>query len=941
MKKVPALSLTVLFLAAVLLAPRPAARAAELEEALPESTVVFLKVADWGKTRKDLEATALGKILAEEDVQEYLKGVGAAFDKVIAALEKKTGVKSADLGAAYGTELALAVLGPDKQAAEAYLAKGPQAKAPPPFVVAVIAKVGDAAAAGRINATIEAAMKALPKAEQKPVAWGEVKGLCTREAGDPEEVGVFSLRAGAYQLWAVAFAEAGAKELAAALAAGKCAKSLAAAEDFKLCRAKLGARTDLLWYLGIRKGLEQSLACVQEKDRAEATKLLEALRFGDIIAAAGSVAVEAPGFRSRSFLACKDGDDGVVGLVGREPLPPELLKLAPANATGLVAGSFRFDRVLPLIRKVAGAVDKDGAAKMDEGLGGLKAVMGVDLEKDLLGALSGRGCIFAMPSQSVGGNPLLGQVNGLVIAAEVRDAAALRGAAAKLVELAKAALAGRGGPFGEEGGNKGAQDMVTTFDYRGQKVTSFNLMMVAPGFAVTDKYLVVGGSVQAVKKAIGQIAGGEALVDTPAYRKAMAAVDAKDATGLSYMNLSDSVATAVAAAGMLSGFALPAIAGMREGLGRRDRSSSKNNLRQIGIACHLFADENDEKFPPNLLALFPLQVDNKKFYLCPTFGKHAADGVDYAYVAGLTAADPGDTVLAYEPVAGANGMVNVLYVDAHVATVKLEDAKKALEAQAKRLKENKREMKVLEPKGVEAGGAATTPAAEELDPDLFIELLKALVNPAAMPAPESFTKHLFPGVSVTRRAEGGILSESYSPLGFAGGPGIGGGGTGVAGVSIIAAIAIPSLLAARRSSLETNAVGSCRAYAEAQTIFKRNDWDGDGVLAYAKDFKELHSTKDGQGNPIQLIDAAFAAAADKDHPKHGYYFVNMKTIGGKAIDWKNDFALCAVPAVYGRTGYRTFIINTNGTVFGKDLGASTAVEDYPAEPQKAGWIIAE
>jgi len=172
------------------------------------------------------------------------------------------------------------------------------------------------------------------------------------------------------------------------------------------------------------------------------------------------------------------------------------------------------------------------------------------------------------------------------------------------------------------------------------------------------------------------------------------------------------------------------------------------------------------------------------------------------------------------------------------------------------------------------------------------------------------------------------------------GLGGGGGGTGVAGVAIISAIAIPSLLAARRSSLETNAVGSIRAYAEAQIMFHKNDWDGDGVMEYAPDFAELNATKDAQGQPIQYLDAAFAAASGPATPKHGYYFVNMKTIGGEKIDWVNDFALCAVPAVYGRTGYRTFIISTNGTTFGIDNGGKP-VEDYPADPGAAGWIVAE
>jgi len=170
----------------------------------------------------------------------------------------------------------------------------------------------------------------------------------------------------------------------------------------------------------------------------------------------------------------------------------------------------------------------------------------------------------------------------------------------------------------------------------------------------------------------------------------------------------------------------------------------------------------------------------------------------------------------------------------------------------------------------------------------------------------------------------------------------------VAIIAIIAAIAIPSLLAARRGSLETNAVGSCRAYCSAQTMFKRNDWDADNVLEYADDFTLLNTQVDGTGaTTIQLIDSAFAAAEGVGGvPKHGYLFEDLVSIGGAAnpIDWINDYGLCGVPSSYGRSGYRTFIVCTNGTVFGRDidLSAGPAFEtDYPADPQGAGWIIAE
>ncbi len=166
----------------------------------------------------------------------------------------------------------------------------------------------------------------------------------------------------------------------------------------------------------------------------------------------------------------------------------------------------------------------------------------------------------------------------------------------------------------------------------------------------------------------------------------------------------------------------------------------------------------------------------------------------------------------------------------------------------------------------------------------------------------------------------------------------------VAIIAIVAAIAIPSLLAARRTTLETNSVGSCRAYAEAQTMFHRNDWDGDQVLQYATPFTLLNTQLDdsGAGNPIDLIDPAFAAAIVGGTPKHGYIFGDMAQIGGVLINWADDFALCGIPSTYRRTGYRTFIINTQGTVFGTDQGpAGAIVANYPQDTVAAGYIIAE
>ncbi len=1080
----------VLALFVSLLVAAPRARAGEIEEALPETTVFLLKVSDWTKTGKDLDGTALGKILAEEDVKEYLKGLSKVMTQMVNRLEKETGIKKEDFRKAYGTEITVAFLGMEKlptgkverkikvnQAfavgslhvyceAQAMFkrndwdgngvleyapdfsklhstkdgaaglpidlidaafaaAKGPKgtpkhgyvfhdmktiagkkinwvddhglcavpakpgksgkltfiintngtvfskdtkgkpvldypndpvkagwkiavagstATPPPPMSVGILAKVGDADAAGRVNATIRKMATKIP-GEVKPFTWGKIKG--TRISKD--KLSLYIFRAGNHQAWF--FASGGGvkqvKELAAALAGAKREKSLATSADYRLCRGKLGGRADVFWYLGFKKGLEQGMSQAPEKERADAEKILKALGVRDFIAAAGTLSVEAPGFRSRAFMACKLGEEGILGLVGAEPLPAEFLRIVPPKVVTMQAGSLRIDRFMPLLRKVLASADEGKALKeMEKGLAEFKKQLGFDLEKDVIGALGNRACMYVLPAGAVGGNPLMSSVNGLAIVVEVKDAAALRKATAKMTELSKAALAET--LAGREGGVAGAPQPVTTFEYRGQTVTAFNIAnMAAPGYAITDKYLIIGGNVQTVKRALARLAKGKdapaGLTESDAYKKAVARLKTEGACGIGFVDTATTVQTGMAGMGMVMGLMGPAISAARYRVGGVRRAVASANLRQIGLAIHMYADDNDEIFPKkDLGVLMPNYIDNKKVLLCPGYGKHAADGIDYAYVAGLKAIDPGTFIMAYESVPDKAGKRLAVFCDAHVESLSKKTFDRIWAEQTAKLKKQGRKVTLVEPKGV--ARAADAPFGDaELSEETFFKLIEQLTNPATMPPPDAVTKHLFPGVSVTRKVPGGVFHESFTPLGFGGGLGGGGGSPqNLATVSIVAAIAIPSLLAARRTSLETNAVGSCRAYAAAQTMFHRNDWDGNGVLEYAPDFTALYSTKDAAKTPIDLIDAAFAAArGPKGPPKHGYVFYNMKTIGGKKINWVDDFALCAVPAVYRRTGYRTFIINTNGTVFGMDTGGNKPVFDYPANLVAAGWIIAE
>src|ERR1019366_7832637 len=152
------------------------------------------------------------------------------------------------------------------------------------------------------------------------------------------------------------------------------------------------------------------------------------------------------------------------------------------------------------------------------------------------------------------------------------------------------------------------------------------------------------------------------------------------------------------------------------------------------------------------------------------------------------------------------------------------------------------------------------------------------------------------------------------------------------------------ILARRIGRNELNAMEVCRGYAEAQMEYAAGARDGDRVLKYAQKIASTPGKQDGlyaEGVPDSLVSRTFAAAANqsaeskKPEPYHGYYFRVLRSQGpdaaGGAFDYVvkgkmiGGFALIAWPAEYGVSGIRTLLINHEGLVYEKDLGAATAI----------------
>jgi len=138
-------------------------------------------------------------------------------------------------------------------------------------------------------------------------------------------------------------------------------------------------------------------------------------------------------------------------------------------------------------------------------------------------------------------------------------------------------------------------------------------------------------------------------------------------------------------------------------------------------------------------------------------------------------------------------------------------------------------------------------------------------------------------------------------------------------IGIIAAIAIPNLLAARRAANEGSAVSSMRTLHGANVTYQSTAGNG----SFALDLDTL--------NTAGLIDTVFAGAVDAANAKSGYVYTYD---GTDVADKPSVFTVVAEPATdtgITATGTRSFFIDESG-VMRVEVGAAGAA---PATPTVA------
>ena len=146
---------------------------------------------------------------------------------------------------------------------------------------------------------------------------------------------------------------------------------------------------------------------------------------------------------------------------------------------------------------------------------------------------------------------------------------------------------------------------------------------------------------------------------------------------------------------------------------------------------------------------------------------------------------------------------------------------------------------------------------------------------------------------------------------------------------------------------ELSTIKACRIYVTAQKEYAEKGHDGKAAGLYAQTIASQPGKQDGlfwktgPGEELSPLGEFAAEASSEGYsrsasgptPFHGYLFRPLKAQGPAAPggaksyitngEMKGGFALVAYPAEYRKSGVMTFIVNQDGIVHEKDLGAQT------------------
>jgi len=160
----------------------------------------------------------------------------------------------------------------------------------------------------------------------------------------------------------------------------------------------------------------------------------------------------------------------------------------------------------------------------------------------------------------------------------------------------------------------------------------------------------------------------------------------------------------------------------------------------------------------------------------------------------------------------------------------------------------------------------------------------------------------------------------------------------------------------RRLQNERSALSSMPLLARAESEFRTNDRDGNGIRDFwTGDVAGLYRFGLIERSVAEADTSALTPLGSRPVPRNGYYFKVLRMdqsetppvvyaqdtdkTSGK-VHHEERFGFCAYPAEPGVTGNEVFIINENSSVFRAVAGKVPVPQDWPSDNEiKRLWTL--
>ncbi len=465
-------------------------------------------------------------------------------------------------------------------------------------------------------------------------------------------------------------------------------------------------------------------------------RILDAVGVRELHGLAWQLRTEGERAHTSCLLLLGDTKKGVATLWDQAPLTPEDLRLIPDEVYWASACNLDLARFWAEVRRGVESVDASAATQVDGAVAMASQFIGFSLTDDLLPVLGDTWILYDAPRH--GG--IYG--TGTVLINDVRDAEALHGMALRSVEVLNVFLpqirpesktpprivhreARRGDLTAHYLVVHGLPAPVTpSWGFVGGRVVfgllPQNVLMAMEQIqeSTRGKSLVDRPDVQADLKSmptemqtfwcmdnhyflhtiypllthvgaafesLNPDANSIDMLRLPHFADALNAPQYSVSTGarvpegfLSQTRGATAPIASVGAVALVVSILLPSLTRARE-LARRAVCGS--NLRGLAMTCHIYANENDDQFPPDLATLWDHDATTPEMFVCPSAGYSAEEAAEliksesfdfpYVYITGQTTmADPRNVLIYERLFAHAGDGGNLAFVDGHVEFAK-------------------------------------------------------------------------------------------------------------------------------------------------------------------------------------------------------------------------------------------------------------------------------